>query len=59
MADQISLNENSPYIGVQGLIQNLRFWDGRNLGDIFSCLEFTVVRLDIMNGVLEWAANVL
>ena len=33
-----------------GQIQNLRFCDGRNLVDIFSCPEFHVVKLDTMNG---------
>ena len=42
-----------------GQIQNLRFCDGRNLADIFSCPEFPVVRLDTMSGFLEWTANVL
>ena len=36
-----------------GQIQNLRFCDGRNLGDIFSCPEFPVVRLDTMNRFSE------
>ena len=36
-----------------GQIQNLRFCDGRNLADIFSCPEFPVVRLDTMNGFSE------
>ena len=46
-------------IAYQGQIQNLRFCDGRNLGDIFICPEFPVVRLDTMNGFSEWTANVL
>ena len=40
-------------------IQNLRFCDGRSLGDIFSCPEFPVARLDTMNVFSEWSANVL
>ena len=36
-----------------GQIQNLRFCDGRNLADIFSCPEFPVVRLDTMSGFSE------
>ena len=32
---------------------NLRFCDGWNLGDIFSCPEFPVVRLDTMKGFSE------
>ena len=32
-----------PYFPVRGQIQNLRFCDGRNLGDIISCPEFPVV----------------
>ena len=44
---------------VEGQIQNLRFCDGRNLADIFSCPEFLVVRLDTMSGFSEWTANVL
>ena len=42
-----------------GQIQNLRFCDGRNLADIFSCPEFPVVRLDTMSEFSEWTANVL
>ena len=42
-----------------GQIQNLCFCNGRNLGDIFICPEFPVVRLDTMNGFSEWMANVL
>ena len=42
-----------------GQIQNFRFCDGRNLGDIFSRPEFPVVRLDAMNGFSEWTAYVL
>ena len=30
-----------------------------NLGDIFSCPEFPIVRLNTMNGFSEWTANVL
>ena len=37
----------------------ISFCDGRNLGDIFSCPEFSIVRLDTMNGFSEWTANVL
>ena len=37
-----------------GQIQNLRFCDGRNLDDIFSCPEFPVVRLDPGVGHYEW-----
>ena len=36
-----------------GQIQNLRFCDGRNLADIFSCPEFPIVRLDTMSGFSE------
>ena len=36
-----------------GQIQNLRFCDGRNSADIFSCPEFPVVRLDTMSGFSE------
>ena len=43
----------------KGQIQNLRFCDGRNLADIFSCPEFPVVRLDTMSGFSEWTAYVL
>ena len=38
---------------LRGQIQNLRFCDGRNLGNIFSCHEFPVVRLEIMNRFSE------
>ena len=44
---------------ILGQIQNLRFCDGRNLADIFSCPEFPVARLDTMSGFSEWMANVL
>ena len=45
--------------GERGQIQNLRFRDARNLGDILSCPGFPVVRLDTMNEFSEWTANVL
>ena len=41
---------------VMGQIQNLLFCDGRNSGDIFSCPEISVPRLDTMNGFSEWTA---
>ena len=51
--------QGTSVIPIQGQIQNLRFCDGRNLADIFSCPEFPVARLDTMSEFSEWTANML
>ena len=55
----LGLTDSAQAYSHSGQIQNLRFCDGRNLADIFSCPDFPVVRLDTMNGFSEWTANVL